>query len=236
MPNKHKIKDLPAALRPYERCEQEGPEALSDAELLAVILRSGSREKSSVMLAEEILALNGSENGLLNLMQYSCADFQSLKGVGRVKGLQLLCIGELSRRIWRQTAARRLQVSNPASVADFYMEDLRHLDYECIYLMLLDARDQLRKSLRISQGSMLSSSVSSREVFKAAIAHQACGLILVHNHPSGDPTPSADDVMFTQKIRIAAAELGIMLRDHVIIGDNCYFSFVEHDLLHAAPG
>ncbi|MDO4266513.1 MAG: DNA repair protein RadC [Eubacteriales bacterium] len=235
MPKQTKIKDLPEALRPYERCEQEGPEVLSDAELLAVILRSGSREKNSVALAEEILSLNGSEHGLLNLMQYSCEEFRELRGVGRVKGLQLLCVGELSRRIWKQSAAGRLNVHDPATVADYYMEDLRHLDYECIHLMLLDAKDRLRKSVCVSRGSMLSSSISSREIFKAVIAHQACGLILVHNHPSGDPTPSADDVLFTQKVRIAAAELGIMLRDHVIIGDNCYFSFVEHEMLHAAP-
>lgn len=226
-----RIKDLPKELRPYEKCEAFGAERLTDAELLAVLLRSGSREKNSLRLAEELLHLNGRENGLLELLQYGLEDLLSVKGIGRVKAMQLLCAAELSRRIWKQTAVRRLDLKSAASVADYYMEELRHLDYECVYLMLLDQRDNLRKSMRISQGSMFGSALSPREVFKAAIRHRACGMLLVHNHPSGDPTPSRDDRRMTQQLRRAGEELGILLRDHVIIGDCCYFSFAEQGML-----
>lgn len=226
-----RIMDLPEDQRPYEKCEAYGAEALSDAELLAVILRSGCRHKNSVLLSEEILRLHDSENGLLNLMHYSLEDFLSVRGIGRVKALQLLCIAELSRRIWRREAIKRLDLKSAASVADFYMEELRHLDYECVCLMLLDGRDNLRKSLCIARGSMQAAAVSSREIFKAALAHRACGIILIHNHPSGDPSPSREDLILTSRVRRGGEELGILLRDHVIIGDNCYFSFLERDIL-----
>ncbi len=232
MQEKRKMNEIPKEQRPYERCEALGPSALSDAELLAVLLRSGTKEKSALRLAEEVLSLHQSENGLLNLMEYSPADFSSLKGIGRVRSLQLQCVGELSRRIWKQQAAKALDVRNPATVADYYKEDLRHLDYECAYLMLLDNRDQLRKSLCIARGTIQCASVSPREVFKAAIAHRASGVIFIHNHPSGNPAPSRDDCRLTGRLRRGGEALGIFLRDHVIIGDNCYYSFMENNILN----
>ena len=230
-PGAFRICDLPASARPYEKCEACGAEALSDAELLAVILRSGSAEKNSVQLSEEILRLYGMENGLLNLKHLSMPDLLSVRGIGRVKALQLLCIGELSRRIWKQEANRRLDLKSAASVADFYMEDLRHLEYECVFTMLLDARDNLRKSICVARGTMRGACISPREVFAEALRHQACSFILVHNHPSGDPLPSEEDRLLTRRMLEAGAVLGIPLLDHVIVGDNCYFSFLEKGLL-----
>lgn len=226
-----RIADVPAALRPCEKCEANGPASLSDAELLAVILRSGQKDKNALMLAEEILQLGGAEDGLLGLMRNDSADYLSVGGIGKVKAMQLLCIGELSRRIWKQHAAAKLAVRNPSSVADYYMEDLRHLDYECVFLMLLDQRDRLRKSLCISRGTMQGSMVSGREIFKEALRHKACGMILVHNHPSGDPAPSREDTALTKRISRGGVEMGVRLLDHIIIGDNCYFSFCEQGLL-----
>lgn len=230
-PLRIRMRDLPEDMRPYEKCERFGTEVLSEAELLAVILRSGSRGKNSVCLAEEILRIRERDNGLLNLMHLSAEELLSLNGIGRVKALQLLCIGELSRRIWKREASRRLDLKTAASVADYYMEDLRHLEYECIYLMLLDARDNLRASVCISRGSIYGACISPREILAEALRCQACSFILVHNHPSGDPRPSEADQELTEAVRKAGAAVSIPLLDHVIIGDNCYFSFLEKGLL-----
>ena len=226
-----RIQDLPPDMRPYEKCERFGAGVLSDAELLAVILRSGSRGKNSVHLAEEILGLRERKNGLLNLMHLREEEVLSVKGVGRVKALQLCCIGELSRRIWKQEISRKLDLKTAASVADYYMEDLRHLEYECIYVMLLDARDNLRASVCVSRGSIHGACISPREILSEALRCQACSFILVHNHPSGDPYPSEADRELTDHMQTAGAAIGIPLLDHVIIGDNRYFSFLEKGLL-----
>lgn len=231
----NRIKDLPPASRPYEKCEREGAAVLTDAELLAVILGSGCRDKSSVMLADDVLSINGSENGLLNLKHVSFSELVSIEGIGRVKALKLLCIGELSSRIAKTRASRKLDFQSAVSVAAYYMEELRHLDQECAYLMLLDARDHLRKELLIAKGSMQHTAVSPREIFKAAIQHQACGLILVHNHPSGDPMPSSADLALTERLFRAGMDLGVCLRDHIIIGDNSYFSFLEAGFFEQIP-
>ena len=230
-PSDLRIRDLPEELRPYEKCEAFGAAALSDAELIAVILRSGSRGKNSVRLSEELLCLRERKNGLLNLMYLSEKELLSLKGVGRVKALQICCIGELSRRIWKQEASRGLDVRSAASVADYYMEDLRHLDYECIYLMLLDTRDNLQKSVCVSRGSIHGACISPREILSEALRYRACSFILVHNHPSGDPLPSKADRELTAHMEKAGLAIGIPLLDHVIIGDNRYFSFLEKGLL-----
>lgn len=218
-------------LRPYEKFEQLGAEALTDEELLAVVIKSGCRGKSAVELAGEILYQDKSISGLLRLMYISEEDIRCIRGIGRVKLIQIACISELSKRIAREQAEKRLSISCPESVADYYMETLRHKSEEEVHLMLLNARNEMMKSLMISRGTATYSAVSPREVFMAALKYRASGIIMVHNHPSGDPSPSRDDIALAQNVLKLGEMMCIPLRDFMIIGDNIYTSFLEKGLL-----
>ena len=139
-----KMKDLPHDDRPYERCLREGPEGLSDGELLSVIIRTGSREDSSLELASKVLALNYPKEGILGLLHLSLPELMSVKGIGTVKGIQLLCVGELSRRIWkRKVLEEPLVLQEPHSIAAYYQEDIRHKGREEFHVMMFDNRQQL---------------------------------------------------------------------------------------------
>ncbi len=226
------MKDIPAEERPYERCLAMGPEQLTDAELLAVIIRTGSREATSLELAQKILALNYPNKGILGLLHLSSADYMGLKGVGQVKAVQLLCIGELSRRIWKGAARRSSPVmTEPEAIAGYCMEDMRHLDHEQVRALFFDTRQRLIREELISKGTVNASVLSPREVFLAALRCQAVTVILVHNHPSGDPTPSHEDQLLTMRVKEAGEALGIYLLDHIIIGDTTFISLRERGIL-----
>lgn len=227
-----RMKDLPNEDRPYEKCLRQGPEALEDAELLAVIIRTGSREESSLELAGRILALGSPGEGLLGLLHHSLADFSAIKGVGTVKGAQLLCIGELSRRIWKRKARENaLTFEGPEEIAAYYMEDMRHLEQEEIRVMFLNTKQALIRELTLSKGTVNASVITPREILIEALRCLAVGMVLVHNHPSGDPAPSQADKLLTQRIREAGELVGISLLDHIIIGDKEYLSFREQNII-----
>ncbi len=232
--DKHiKMKDIPKQDRPYEKCVSKSPEILSDAELLAVIIRTGSPALSCLQLAQKVLELTYPEgDGLLGLCRLDLSDFQKLPGIGMVKGIQLQCIGELSKRISRRAAtARNTTFENPQSVAEYYMEEMRHLQQEQLYVMFLNTRQALIRDLLISKGTVNASLASPREIFIKALQCQAVGIILVHNHPSGDSTPSREDCLLTRKVYDAGSLVDIQLLDHVIIGDNNYCSFKKEGML-----
>ena len=232
--DKHiKMKDIPKQDRPYEKCILKGPGILSDEELLAVILRTGSKHLSSLQLARKVLELTyPKDDGLLGLCRLSLSDFQKLPGIGDVKGIQLQCIGELSKRISRRTATvRNTTFENPQSVVEYYMEEMRHLRQEHLYAMLLNTRQALIRDLLISKGTVNASLASPREIFIEALRYQAVGIILVHNHPSGDSTPSREDCLFTRKVYEAGSLVDIQLLDHIVIGDNNYCSFKKEGML-----
>ena len=231
MPEHRLIADLPADLRPYEKCEACGVEALTDAELLAVILKSGSRDRSAVLLAEEILYSEDRTDGLLKLMHWSQEDYKAVKGVGRVKALQLLCVAEISRRISRRRAEEHLKLDDPASIAAYYMEHLRHANEEEVHLMLLDSRNRFIRSVMVSRGTVNHSAVSSREIFTAALKNRAAAFVMVHNHPSGQPDPSRDDIMLTCTLIRCGYMMNIPIRDSIIIGDGCFISFVDSGIM-----
>lgn len=226
------MKDLPAGERPYEKCLKEGPAHLSDAELLSIIIRIGSREDNSLELSRKILALNYPGDGILGLLRLSLSDFMSVKGIGRVKAAQLLCIGELSRRIWKKTALREHPAfSGPADIAGYYMEDMRHREQELVFVMLLNTKGVLIRDVLISQGTVNASVVSPREIFIEALKYHAVNLVLIHNHPSGDPTPSREDIALTRRVREAGELIGVRLVDHIIIGDTAYISLKERGII-----
>ncbi|MCI8949463.1 MAG: DNA repair protein RadC [Lachnospiraceae bacterium] len=226
------MKDLPAEERPYERCLKMGPEHLTDSELLAVIIRTGSTEETSLELAQKILALNYPNTGILGLLHLSLAEFMKVKGIGKVKAIQLLCVGELSRRIWRQAAkAKQPILKDPPEIANYCMEDMRHLEQEQVRVLFFDTKQHLLQDTVLSKGTVNASAISPREIFIEALRCGAVALILVHNHPSGDPTPSRNDELLTRRVLESGQVLGILLLDHIIIGDTTYISLRERGII-----
>lgn len=223
-----KMKELPRDVQPYERCLKEGPACLSDAQLLSIIIRTGSRDANSLELAQKILALNYPREGILGLLHLSLAQLTSVKGIGQVKGIQLLCIGELSRRIWnRKVAEQPLRLNTPELVAQYCQEDMRHLEKEEFRVLMFNTKQMLIGDVTVSRGTVNASLATPREVFIEALRFQAVSLILVHNHPSGDPQPSREDILLTKRMMEASKLIGISLLDHVIIGDSTYISLKE---------
>lgn len=225
-----KIKNLPLEARPDERLEMYGAESLSDAELLAIIIRTGFQGSNSVRLAESILKCSGNK-GLTGLCQVSIEELMQLRGIGFVKAVQIKAVSELTRRIAKRTAKEKIVMDCPGSVASYFMEDLRHKDKECFMLLSLDGKGALIKESVISVGTVNLSLASPREVFMEALKQKAVSIILLHNHPSGDPSPSQNDIQVTRKMRQAGELLGVTLVDHIIIGDNTYVSLNEENLM-----
>ena len=230
---KQTIKELPESSRPYEKCLQGGPSVLSDSELLAVILRSGVPGNNSLALANQILSLtkDTSYPGLLGLMHMSLPDLMKVNGIGKVKAIQLKCIGELSKRMASAVARPGLSFNDPITIAKYYMEHLRHEEQEVLIVMLLDGKNHLIGEQTLSRGTVNATLITPREIFLEAMKFHAVSVILVHNHPSGDPTPSDDDIKITERVYRSGELLGVRLLDHVVIGDHKYVSFRELGLL-----
>lgn len=226
------MKDIPSAERPYEKCLQYGPDSLTDAELLSIIIRTGRRGENSLDLANNILALNYPGEGILGLLHLSLPELMNVKGIGQVKGMQLLCIGELSRRIWKRAAVNGTECyDHPRAIVNYYIEDMRHMEQEQLKIMLLNTKNMLIKDVLISKGTVNASIATPREILIEALRYHAVKMIMVHNHPSGDPTPSQDDLRLTKRVDEAAELVGIELLDHIVIGDNAYISFKEKGML-----
>ncbi len=219
--------------RPYERCLRSGPGVLSNTELLAVILRTGRQGADASSLAREILSLKGGNGGIGEICHLTISELMSVNGIGQVKAIQVQCIGELSKRIASERAITKLSFKSPSSIADYYMEQLRHREQECLVIMMLDTKNHFLGDRILTVGTVNSSLVSTREVFLEALRNKAVSIILIHNHPSGDPTPSREDREVTEKIRQAGNLLEIHLIDHIIIGDGNYFSFCEQEIFYA---
>lgn len=225
------MKELSKDERPYEKCERLGAGSLSDTELLAVLLRTGTKGANALELSKRILYSAG-ENGILNIHHYSLEQLMAIKGVGKVKAIQIACISELSKRLAKARACDKLEFSHPSSIAQYYMEDLRHEGQEIMKLLMLNTKSRLVGETDISKGTVNASLITPRELFIEALQRQAVSIIILHNHPSGDPTPSKDDVYLTARIQEAGDLIGIPLLDHIIIGNNCYTSFSEKGLLY----
>lgn len=224
------MKTLSELERPYEKCERFGAGSLSDAELLAVFLRTGSREENALELARRILYYAG-EDGILGIHHFSIERLKKMKGIGRVKAVQIVCISELAKRLAKAKACEMLQFTCPASIARYYMEDMRHERQEVMKLLMLNSKSRLIGESDISKGTVNASLITPRELFIEALQKNAVSIIIMHNHPSGDPAPSREDMLVTERIRQAGELIGIELLDHIVIGNNCYISFSEQGLL-----
>lgn len=231
MKKNYTIQELPADQRPYEKCLQSGPEILSDSELLAVIIRSGTRGSSSVELARSILYAGTAKDGLLGIHHLSLRELMEIKGVGQVKAVQIKCIGELSKRIAALSAKKLLDFRDPDTIACYYMEQMRHEEQERMICMMLNSKNQLLGEEIISKGTVNSALVSPRDLILAAFRYHAVYIILIHNHPSGNPEPSREDLLLTGRIKEACALVDIPLLDHIVIGDQRYTSFRKEGML-----
>lgn len=224
------VKELPESERPYEKCERTGVASLSDAELLAVILRSGTKSQRVVELAVNILNYSTAYPGLKGLNYLTLKELTGIKGVGRVKAIEILCLTEITKRMSKQLQQDSLKLMSPQSVADYYMQEMRHLSREIVKLLILDSKNRLIKDIIISEGTINTSLMPTREIFVNSLKYEAVNIIILHNHPSGDPTPSAEDIRTTKKLWEAGKLIGIQLMDHIIIGDNRYISLKEQGL------
>lgn len=217
---------------PYEKFIKYGAKALTEAELLAIIIRTGTRDYSAVELGEQILSMVGKNNGGLNsLYHISLKELMGIKGIGLVKAVRIQCITEFSIRMAKETAKEHLKFNNPATIAEYYKEELRHSDKEAVLLLLLDNKLQLIEEYFVSLGTGRASLLSPREIFIRAFKVQASNLILIHNHPNGIPKPSSHDISITKKVKEIGETIDVPLIDHIIIGDNKYMSFKESELL-----
>ncbi len=213
---------------PYERFLRFGPENLTEVELLAIIIRTGTKDCNALQLAEQVLGLaKYPKEGLLGLYDVTLKELQGIKGIGQVKAVKLKCLAELSMRMSAATAKDGMRFNSSGNVADYFMEKLRHKKTECVILVCLDAKGQVIAERKLSEGSVRMSLISPREIFLAALDCGAVNILLVHNHPSGDPTPSRADKDLTANVKELGDKMDIPLLDHIVIGDNRYTSFKE---------
>lgn len=224
------IREMPRDERPYEKCSRLGAEHLSDVELLAVLLRTGTRGENALELAGRILYHAGGIS-ILGIHQFNAERLKQIKGIGNVKAIQISCISELAKRLAKASYQDTVCFTDPKTIAQYYMEDLRHEKQEHMKLLMLNSKAKLLGETTISKGTVNASLVTPRELFIEALQKNAVSIIILHNHPSGDPSPSREDMLTTKRIQDAGALIGIELLDHIIIGNNCYISFREEGML-----
>lgn len=221
------MKDLPIDERPREKLLKAGAGTLSNAELLAIILRTGSRHRPAIGLAQDLL---GQIDGLKGLADASAEELMGLTGIGQVKAVQLVALGELTRRMHAARYTRTV-IESACGLADLLMPRTRFLMKEVFFTVLLDRQNQVLGIEEVSRGSVDETVVHPREVFREAIRRSASALLLAHNHPSGNPEPSATDLAITRQLSEGSKLLGIQILDHVILGDGQYVSLKERGLI-----
>jgi len=226
-----KLKELPDLERPYEKLLLYGAEKLSNAELLGIIIKTGTKEENAVTLAQKILAIKNNErvskeNDLRNLLDLTVEEFMKIKGIGKVKAIQLKALCELTKRMSvpiRDTSI----VKSSGDVANLLMEEMRYEKREKVKLIVLTSKNVVLRIKDISYGGNNFAVVEPKDVLIEAVKSEAPRIILAHNHPSGDPTPSKSDFETTRRIKEAANILGIELLDHIVIGDGVYRSIIN---------
>ncbi|MEG0772343.1 DNA repair protein RadC [Clostridium sp.] len=228
MEEKIKLTDLPKNERPREKLLRYGAESLSNGELLAIILRTGSKSENILNLSNRILCQCGGINGLLSS---GFETLQELKGIGEAKATQLMALSELSKRFKSFRSGEEIKITEPQNVAEYIMEDMRHLKKEYLKIIMLNTKNIVIKVTDVSMGSLNSSIVHPREVFVEAIKCSSASIIICHNHPSGDPTPSKEDINITSRLKECGKLLGIEVLDHIIIGNGTYTSLKEKGFL-----
>lgn len=219
-----KMKELPEAERPYEKLKMYGEDKLSIAELLAIIIKTGTKDENSLDIANRILMTT---NNLSDLAAISINDLTKIKGVGEVKAIQIKAVYELSRRIASPQNNLRIRINSPKTIADILMNELRDEKQEQLKLIILNTKNEIIKNIVIVKGDTNVVNVSIKQILAEPIKNQAPKIILAHNHPSGDPTPSSEDLHLTKEVIKACDIFGIKLLDHIVIGNNSYHSILS---------
>ena len=225
------MKEMREENRPYEKCTRYGAAQLTDVELLAVLLRTGTKGMSALELAQNIIKSQSGEDSLLNIHTLTLQKLKSIKGIGNVKAIQILCLSELAKRLAQASARNSVTFEVPSTIAEYYKEEMRHQKQEHMKLLMLDTKSKLIGEQDISKGTVNAALITPRELFIEALACGAVYIILLHNHPSGDPTPSKSDILLTKRVKEAGELIGIQLLDHIIIGNNCYISLTESQMI-----
>ncbi len=225
-----KMKELPESERPYEKLEMYGASKLSNSELLAIIIKTGTKEESAFCIAQKVLSLNDIEgnNELMFLQNLSIEELIKIKGIGKIKAIQILATCELARRMSKPINSLKIKIKNSKDVSDLLMDELRFEKRELVKLLILNSKNVLLKIVDIALGGGNFASLEPKNVLYEPIKMQAQKIILVHNHPSGDPTPSKSDEQITDRIYECADIMGIMLLDHVVIGNNKFCSVFQN--------
>lgn len=224
------VRDLPIDERPREKLMAAGAACLSNVELLAILLRTGTKENSVLRVAEQVLA-RYKDVGLTAMMSMSVAELSSVQGIGAVKAATILAAVELGRRLSQKAAEKVEIVHGPEDVAHYAMPRFRFEQREHFAVMLLNTKNHILGLTDVSVGSLSASIVHPREVFQTALRYAAAAMILIHNHPSGDPSPSREDINVTQRLVKAGKIMDIPVLDHIILGDNRFVSIKEKGLL-----
>lgn len=220
-----KIKELPELERPYEKLEIHGEKALSNAELLAIIIKTGTKEETSVQLAQRILNLNSTKTEDLSFLQnVTIEELMQIKGIGRVKAIQIKAVGELAIRMFKTSNYKNISIRTPEDLARVVMSELKFEKKEIVKLVILNNKNKILKIQEIATGGSNFANVSIRDIMAEPIKMKAPKIILVHNHPSGDSKPSNQDIIFTERLYEIAELLGIQLVDHLVIGNMNYTS------------
>ncbi|WP_454062981.1 RadC family protein [Candidatus Nitrospira salsa] len=225
------IQTWPKSERPRERLLQQGPEAVSDAQLLAILLRVGRQDSSAVQVAMELLQRL---DGLQGLSNRSLDELCAIPGVGPAKAAQILAAVELGKRTLAAPLSTGVRVGSSRDLFHHYYPLLRDLRHEVFKIVLLDAKHRVIRDMTISKGSLTVSIVHPREVFNGAVRESAAAVIVLHNHPSGNPEPSPEDYALTDRLVTAGDILGIRVLDHLVIGDGSYMSFADKGLISSS--
>lgn len=217
--------------RPRERFTLVGAANLSDTELLALILRTGTKDKSALALADEILNTGSFDTGLRRLFGITPRDLLDIDGIGEVKMQQILALRELSVRLSKSESDLRLTLASPTSVARYYMSEFKTYRQEHLKLLMFDAKSHLIGERLISKGTANASLAEPRDILAEALNHGALSIILIHNHPSGDPSPSQQDIYITKRLFDAGELIGIHLQDHIILAGDHYISMKSEGMI-----
>jgi len=222
------ISEWPLAERPREKLLRDGSHTLSDAQLLAIILRLGTKGASAIDLARTVLAQFG---GFRRMADADLAEWRKIKGLGTAKTASLIAAIEIARRFWAEASAPLMPIKSATQVVDLFGPHLRDLKHEVFEILLLNGKRKSLGRVRMDDGTVTETSTYAREIMSVALQRRAASIVLVHNHPSGDPTPSGADTDLTRRAVFAGRVMDVKVQDHVIVGDKAYYSFAEEGII-----